>query len=182
MVLVKNRRIAADPWQRLADGDAIPADGPVLVTLARWQAERAALAVRGRPVGVILDSADPVAAVADDLDAFGLIAVDFPKFTDGRPYSTARLLRGRLGYGGELRAVGNVLRDQLPFMVRCGFDAFALPDGAPADRWLAALDEITVAYQPAADGRPTALGLRRAGPAAPPPAGEREVVAAMWAY
>jgi uncharacterized protein (DUF934 family) len=114
-------------------------------------------------------------AIADDVGRLGLVALEFPRFTDGRPYSHARLLRQRLGYRGELRAVGNVLRDQLLFMRRCGFDAFELPDGADVAAWLSAFDEISVFYQPAADGAPPAMELRR--PAASPAS-----VYAVWGY
>ena len=91
---------------------------------------------------------------------FALIALEFAKFTDGRAYSYARLLRQRYGYEGELRAIGQVLRDQLLFMHRCGFDAFEVvkPDAVAA--WRAALAEISLFYQRAADARPTVLGLR----------------------
>jgi uncharacterized protein (DUF934 family) len=89
-----------------------------------------------------------------------VIALEFPKFGDGRAYSYARLLRERYGFRGELRAVGNVLRDQALFMLRCGFDAFEVTEGTPIEGWREALGEISVVYQPTADGRPVAHGLR----------------------
>ena len=167
MPLIKDGRAAADPWITLADGESLPEGGPVIVTLARWRAEREALIRRGGPLGLRLKSDQPPALAADDLGRFALIALEFPKFTDGRAYSYARLLRERQGFEGEVRAVGNVLRDQFLFMHRCGFDAFEVP--APdADAWIAALNEITVSYQPASDDRVPAWRLRHrhAAPAA----------------
>jgi len=111
---------------------------------------------------VRLTNTDPVADLAPDLDRLELIVLEFPKFTDGRAYSQARLLRERYGYRGELRAAGNVLRDQLLFMQRCGFDAFELTQGQPVQAWVAATNEFTVFYQPAGDGRNSAMQLRRA--------------------
>jgi uncharacterized protein (DUF934 family) len=88
--------------------------------------------------------------------------LNFPRFGDGRAYSQARLLRGRLGYWGELRAAGNVLRDQLLFMQRCGFDAFEVGPRAVTENWTAAFGEIDVFYQPTEDGRPWAMRRRAA--------------------
>lgn len=148
--IIKDRKIVTDAWCPVDDGEALP-DGPVIVTLARWQAEREALLARGSSIGVRLkNDADP-RAIVQDLDHFQVIALEFPSFRDGRAYSQARLLRERYGYRGELRAVGDVLRDQLFFMYRSGFDAFELrPDRDPQDA-LEAFAEFTVTYQAAAD-------------------------------
>lgn len=164
MPLIREGRIVADPWRAVADEAPLP-DGPVILPLARWQAEGAALAGRNQPLGVRLASDQPPALIAADLDRLALVALEFPKFTDGRAFSYARLLRERHGFRGELRAVGQVLRDQLLFMLRCGFDAFEIPETAPAEAWLRAFSEIGVFYQPAADGRPAAAALRRLRPA-----------------
>jgi uncharacterized protein (DUF934 family) len=102
-----------------------------------------------------------VAELAPDLERLELIELEFPKFVDGRAYSQARLLRERYGYRHELRATGNVLRDELQFMQRCGFDAFAIDDPKAVESWQAAIKEIDVFYQPAADGRATVSDLRR---------------------
>lgn len=132
--LIKNGAFAVDTWQtlELAEGEtpesvALPA-GDVIFPFAVWQARKAEIAGREK-IGLLLQPADAVEDVADDLGQFALIAVNFPKFVDGRGYSTASLLRQRYGYQGELRAVGDVLHDQLFFMQRVGFDAFALKDG-----------------------------------------------------
>ena len=102
------------------------------------------------------------AKLGDDLDRFALIALSFPRFTDGRAYSQARLLRGRLGFTGELRAEGDVLRDQLLFMQRCGFDAFAVSERALVEDWLQAFREFDVFYQPAEDRQISLLRRRLA--------------------
>ena len=159
MPLIKNGRAVADPWIALGEDAALPDGAAVIVGLARWRAEREALLRRPGPLGLRLKSDQPPATVAGDLGRFALVALEFPKFTDGRSYSYARLLRERHGYRGEVRAVGQVLRDQFLFMHRCGFDAFEVAD-RDVDFWIGALNEITVAYQPASDDRAPAWRLR----------------------
>jgi uncharacterized protein (DUF934 family) len=164
-VILHGQPITADPWQRLkvsADGalPTVPVVGDIIVPLKLWQAQRAALLARAGRLGVWLDSAEDPAAIADDLAHFALIAVNFPKFTDGRGYSTARLLRERYGWTGELRAVGDVLRDQLFYMARVGFDAYALRDDQNVDEALKAFRDFSEVYQTAAD-QPQPLFRRR---------------------
>ena len=108
---------------------------------------------------MFIDNENAHFAVADDVAHFGLNALEFPSFTDGRAYSSARLLRERYGFTGELRAVGNVLRDQFAFMLRCGFNAFEVRD-TDAGAWPEAVREIGVWYQPAGDRHVTAMRLR----------------------
>ena len=169
MALLRNARIETDDWIFVPDDKPVPAAGPAAVTLARYLAERDVLAARNTPLGLVLASDESPRTIAGEAGRFALICLDFPKFTDGRPYSAARLLRERYGFTGELRATGNVLRDQLAFMARCGFDAFEIPDGASAAAWFAALGEISVRMQPAADGPrdhgrvPAAFRVRPAG-------------------
>jgi uncharacterized protein (DUF934 family) len=130
----------------------------VLVCFTRWREARAALLARRGPVGVALANTDPVESLACDVSRIDLITLHFPKFSDGRAYSQARLLRGRMGYGGELRATGNVLQDQLPFMLRCGFDSFESEQKGFGDALARARTLFSVVYQPAEDGRePVAL-------------------------
>lgn len=160
MALIKNGEPIDDPWLRVADDQDLP-DGPVIVTLARWQDGSADLTGHNGPLGIVLASDQSPDLIADDLGRFDLVALDFPAFTDGRAYSYARLLRERHGFTGELRAVGNVLRDQLAFMVRCGFDAFEMANDDAAEAFKKALDEISVAYQPATDARRPAMALRQ---------------------
>jgi uncharacterized protein (DUF934 family) len=161
MALIKNGRRANDPWRMLADKDAVPGDGPVIISLKRWTEEKPWLKGRKAPLGIRLQADQPPAIIEDDLERFEVIALEFPVFRDGRAYSYARLLRERYGYTGEIRAVGDVLRDQLAFMKRCGIDAYEIADDAPLEDWLAAFDEIGVVYQHATDDRETALEARR---------------------
>lgn len=120
--------------------------GPVLVPLAQWKAGRDTLRARG-DVGVWLAPADDPADLADDIARLPVIAVDFPAFGDGRGYSTARLLRERYGYTGELRAIGDIQRDQLAYLVQVGFDAFVLAEGRDPHDALASLADFTDGYQ-----------------------------------
>ncbi len=160
MPLIKNKQIVADTWQYVGDEAAIPADGGVIVSLARWQAERSVLVGRNAPLGIRLKSDESAEAIADDLPRFDVVALEFPTFKDGRPYSTVRLLRERHHYTGELRAVGDILRDQLQFMRRCGFDAFEFADETAAEKAISAFDEIEAVYQTAADWRRSAAMIR----------------------
>ena len=161
MPLIKDGRLAEDSWTVLDDDAPAAAGAPVIVGLERWRDERAALIAREGPLGLRLRSDQSPAEVAGDLTHFALVALEFPKFGDGRAFSYARLLRERYGFAGEVRAVGEVLHDQLVFMHRCGFDAFEIAAEDALDRWLAALGEISVWYQPTGDGRPVALSLRQ---------------------
>ena len=160
MPLIKSGRPVEDPWAYLDDDAPLPEHGPVIVGVARWQAERESLRRRGGPVGVRMRSDQPPSLIADDLGRLQVIALEFPTFADGRAYSSARLLRERHGYAHQLRAVGNVLRDQFMFMHRCGFDAFEVADQAAVDGWIEAMSEISVWYQPTGDGRAPVSVLR----------------------
>jgi uncharacterized protein (DUF934 family) len=144
MRVIKDRRIIDDAWELLPAGSAIPPSGDVIVSLAAWNTDPAARAERAGKIGVLPEQ-------IEQLDRVPLIAIDFPKFSDGRGYSSARLLRERLAYRGELRAVGEVLRDQLFYMARCGIDSFALKPGKDIEGALAAFQDFSVSYQAAAD-------------------------------
>lgn len=150
--IIKDRQIVADDWQvvKLAEGEtaesvAIP-EGRVIVPLAVWQARRDALKARGN-VAVWLASDERPEALKDDMASLPLIAVDFPKFGDGRGYSIAYNLRARLGFTGELRAIGDVLRDQLFYMQRVGFNAFATRPDRSIEDALKGLTDFSEAYQ-----------------------------------
>lgn len=177
MPLIKDGQSIDDPWIPVADGAALPSEGALLVSYATWTEHRDALSRRNAPLGIRLNSDQPPALIADDLDRFDLIALDIPVFKDGRAYSYARLLRERYGFAKELRAVGNVLRDQYQFLHRCGFDSFEVADAAAAKAWWDALSEISHAYQPAADSRRPIATLRRASTRRP----AAETPAAGWA-
>jgi uncharacterized protein (DUF934 family) len=165
MPLIKHDALVHDPWVATGDEGPLPVEAHIIVSLERWRNERAQLLARNGRLGIRLRSDQPPALIGDDLDRFDLIALEFPQFKDGRAYSHARLLRERYRFTGELRAVGNVLRDQLVFMERCGFDAFEVADETALDGWRKAAREISVRYQPATDRRPWAAALRREGPA-----------------
>lgn len=161
MPLIKGGALVGDAWVGVGDDEPLPAAGPVIVSLKRWQADRETLRRRNAPVGVRLGSAEPAREVAADLDRLELVAIEFPTFRDGRGFSTARLLRERYGFKGELRAVGNVFRDQFLFMHRCGFDAYEVADTREADAFAAALASFSVVYQRTGDGRVPATALRQ---------------------
>jgi len=160
MPLIRQGRIEADPYQAVADGEPLPADGAILIGLARWQEERGLIETRNGPIGLRLKPSDPVEQIAGDLGRLSLVALEFPKFNDGRAYSQARLLRQRHGYGGEIRATGRVLRDQLLFMRRAGFDAFEVGPEITPEVFAKSLGSFTLAYQPAADETRTTTALR----------------------
>jgi uncharacterized protein (DUF934 family) len=160
MPLIKQGRVAEDTWVAVADDAALPANGPVIVSLDRFRSERETLLERSEPLGVRLHSNQLARELGDDVKHLALIAIEFPSFRDGRAYSTARVLRERFGFTGELRAVGDVLRDQFLFMHRCGFDAFEVANEAAALDWRKAMAEFTVFYQAANDGRMPARVLR----------------------
>jgi len=144
--LIKRGALAVDPFTLVRDAAAELPSGPVIVPLAVWIAQRETLAARG-DVGVWLTPADDPSALAADVGRLPVVAVDFPQFTDGRGYSSARLLRERYGYAGELRAIGDIQRDQLAYLAQCGFDALALRDDKNAADALAGLADFTDGYQ-----------------------------------
>jgi len=152
-LLKGNEIVDEDRWTIVRDAGASLPQGPVAVTLDRWLAERDELLGRGEDAGVILAATDCVGSIVDDLGALALVCVDFPKFTDGRGYSHARLLRDRYRYKGEVRAIGDVLRDQLFFMKRCGFDAFQVRGDKDVEDARAAFEEFSVTYQADSEGR-----------------------------
>ena len=155
MQIIRRREIVEDDWVHIADDAAVPADGKVLVPLERWLSERDALLARNGELGVILPNTIDPEEIQGDLEHFGVIAIEFPIYRDGRAFSIGRLVRDRLGYRGELRAVGNVLRDQLFFMERCGFDAYEIQEGKDIEDALAGFSEFSVTYQDATELRTT---------------------------
>ena len=135
-------------------------DGPTLFPLTVWLARRDEILAHNPTAGVWLESGEDPAAIAGDLESLPVIAVNFPKFTDGRSYSTARLLRERYGYRGEIRAIGDVLQDQLFYMQRCGINAFALKEDKDLEAALAGFRVFSERYQAAVD-EPQPLFRRR---------------------
>jgi len=151
--------LVEDPFTHVADDEGVP-HGDVIVSLTRFQAEGERLLSDGRLVGVRLEPSEEVEALAYDLPRIAVVAVAFPKYRDGRGYTAARLLRERYAYAGEVRAVGDVLREQAGFMVRCGFDAFEPADGSTPQAWEQAAHRHRHVYQRAADARAPAYAER----------------------
>jgi uncharacterized protein (DUF934 family) len=155
-MIIKNKAVVSDDWTilRLSENETpesviVPA-GKIIVPLKVWQAQRATLQNRAE-LGVWLASNERPEELKGEMEKFAVIAVDFPKFADGRGYSIAYNLRARLGYVGELRAIGDVLRDQMFYMQRVGFDAFApRPDKNIHDA-LKGLTDFSETYQTSLD-------------------------------
>ena len=172
--LIKDGRIVDDRWTLLREAASladVPADVAAIVPLALWRTERETLRARGE-IGVWLKPDDDPDLLADDLPALPLVAVDFPQFTDGRGYSTARLLREKQGFAGELRAIGDVLRDQLYYLRECGFNAFAVRADRNLEDALKGLRDFSDNYQ-ATSARPVPLFRRRATEPSPSAANQR---------
>jgi uncharacterized protein (DUF934 family) len=152
--LWKNSRFVEDSFVLLDDAVDIPPGRAVIVSLKRWREQGAALRALQTPVAVLADPSAELVPASDHLNALTAIIIPFAKFADGRGYSLARRLRDEFGYKGEIRATGDVLLDQLPLMLRCGFDAFAITN-APTLAALAAghLPAIPEVYQTAVRGR-----------------------------
>lgn len=155
MRVIKDNHVVEDSWQRLelADDKTPLPPGDIIVPFTYWQEHRSELLQRtdGR-VALCLHGGDPLEEVIGDLTHFQLIALDFPAFRDGRNYSHARLLRERYGYRGELRAVGDVLRDQLFYLRRCGIDSFQVRADKDIEDAIKGLSDFSITYQGAADG------------------------------
>ena len=165
--IIKNEQIVDDAWQilKLSEGQtpetlALPTTA-TLLPLAIWLARKDEIIAAQQPIGVWLDSSEGPEVIASDLGHFAIIGINFPKFADGRGYSSARLLRERYAYRGEIRAIGDVLQDQLFFMRRCGIDAYAVREDKDIDAALAGLRTFSETYQAAVD-QPQPLFRRRA--------------------
>jgi uncharacterized protein (DUF934 family) len=160
MPLVKGGKITDDTFVHVADDAEIPGDGAILISAARFLENAEALSQRAERTGVIWPNGRDVDDLVPDLGRLAAVALVFPTFRDGRAYSQARLLRERYGYRGELRATGQVLRDQFLFMLRAGFDAFEVKKPADAEAFANTVKRYSVFYQPTGDGRMTTLHRR----------------------
>jgi uncharacterized protein (DUF934 family) len=162
--IIRGRRVENDVWQTVGlEGNDVPAPlpaGPVLVPLAAWKARREELLARHEPFGVWLKPDEDPGELAADVKLLKQVGVHFPKWGDGRGFSTGTLLRGRYGYKGELRAFGDIGRDHLFHLARCGFDAFKLNPRHDPEKALAGFDDFSVKYQAAID-EPDPLFRRR---------------------
>ncbi|KZD07407.1 DUF934 domain-containing protein [Oceanibaculum pacificum] len=159
MPLLDQGRVVEDAWIRVTDDAPLP-DGPAILSLERWRMDSGRLGNQPYPLGVLLESDQGAALIAEDLPRLALVAVAFPKFRDGRGFTTARTLRERYGFTGEVRAVGHILPDQYRHLLRCGFDRVETPPGSPPASWEAALGLVDIAYQPG-QGEDQALSLLR---------------------
>ncbi|MGA2895204.1 MAG: DUF934 domain-containing protein [Xanthobacteraceae bacterium] len=160
MQLVENARLVEDRYVYVDDDAALPDRVPAIVSAKRFLAEADALISRDGSLGVSWPNDRRVSELKPWLGHLALIALNFPKFRDGRAYSQARLLRETLGFRGTLRATGDVLRDQFGFLLRSGFDSFAVKKAADAPAFAKSVERFSVVYQPSADGRVTALRRR----------------------
>jgi uncharacterized protein (DUF934 family) len=149
----------AEAFTPVADSDPLP-EGPAIVSLARFQKEHDQLLARGSKLGLRLEASESPELIGPDVHKLALIVLHVPYFRDGRAYSWARLLRTRLGYKGEIRVTGHVLKDQVAFFARVGVDSFDLPRPVTEADVKAVRTEISQVYQPSVDGRETIWDLR----------------------
>jgi uncharacterized protein (DUF934 family) len=159
MQIIKDGTIIQDDVRHLADDEA-PEGTRNTVSYTRWLKEKSSLLASGSVVGVRLQGGHSVADLVGDLPLFELVVVEFPTLADGRSFSLARLLRERYGYGGEIRAHGDFIRDQVYFLARVGVNAFELAKGVNLETLLPALADFSVSYQAAADGNEPAYRKR----------------------
>lgn len=161
MPLVKGGKIVDDIVAHVADDAELPEQGAILVTAKRFlEAPEALLRRASGKLGVLWPNNRDVDDLVPYLDRLAVVALVFPTFRDGRAYTQARLLRERHAYRGELRATGQVLRDQFVFMLRAGFDAFEVKKQADAEAFTETVKRYSVFYQPTGDGRLSALHQR----------------------
>lgn len=163
MQIIKDAQIVEDNWQLLTTEttlDDISAQDNVILPLSLWLENKNQFENRQDKTGIWLNSAEEIESIAESVAAIPLIALEFPSFTDGRHYSSARILRERYHYQGEIRAIGDVLKDQLFAMHRCGFNSFAIKEGKDINNALLSLTDFSETYQ-AAVVQPLPLFKRR---------------------
>ena len=177
MRLIKAGRLIEDRFVRVLDDAPVPEGVAAVVPATRLLADARDLVLRQAPTGVIWPNDRKIAELAPYLDWVALVALVFPTFRDGRAYSQARLLRERYQFRGELRATGQVLRDQLLFLHRAGFDAFEVTKDSDASAFVEAVHRYSVFYQPTGDGRGSTLTARRARDGSPVVRDRREYAA-----
>ena len=160
MPLITGDAIVTDTFTSVGDDAPLPESGGAIVSLARFQKERNTLLARNAPIGVELKANENPENLGEDLHRLSVVALDFPTFRDGRAFSWARILRTRLGYTGQVRAVGKFIYDQINYQRRVGFDAWVVPDDFTLEQFHRALSEMTHVYQPSSDGQKTIRDLR----------------------
>jgi len=156
MPLIKNGKLVDDIWTFVPDGHELSPGGCFTVSLGRFLSQHEQLLARNRSIGVRLQNTDDPALLTPFLDKLHLVELDFPKYTDGRAFSQALMLRRRFGYSGEIRAIGQVLEDQLRLMLRSGFDAMAVVETDNAEGAFShSAHPFSEFYQTAADNAET---------------------------
>ena len=160
MPIIRRGKWAEDPWTHLSDEGALPSSGPVTVSLKRFKNERDQLLTRDAPLGVRLKSEELAKEIGADANRLTMIVVELPYFKDGRAFSTARLLRERYGYKGEIRAAGHILPDQTFFLARCGVNSIEVKPQTRLEPFAAAFKEFSVGYQNPRSAHDTAPSLR----------------------
>jgi uncharacterized protein (DUF934 family) len=160
MPLITGRDFTADTFTTLADYAALPESGGAIVSLARFQKERDMLLARNSPIGVQLKAGENPELLGADLERLSVVALEFPTHRDGRAFSWARMLRTRLGFKGQIRAVGHFIYDQINYQHRVGFDAWVVPESLSIEQFRKAFTEMTNVYQPSTDGKKTIRDLR----------------------
>ena len=160
MPLVKNGKVVEDPYRQISDDASVSDDAAVIVSAARLLANAGDLLHRSGPTGVLWPNARNVSELGPFLDRLAVVALVFPTFRDGRAYSQARILREKYKFRGELRATGQVLRDQFQFLQRAGFDAFDVKKAMDAAAFVEAVHRFSAFYQPGADGQSTIVRRR----------------------
>lgn len=158
--LIKNNAVIDDNWQLVREESALINSGKLIISLPLWLAHKETLKNRQTEIGLLLTSSDEPESIKNELSYFALIAIEFPLFSDGRGYTIARLLRERYNFTGEIRAVGDVLQDQLFYMKRCGFNAFAIREDKNIQAALKSLNDFSNSYQAGVD-QPLPLFRRR---------------------
>jgi uncharacterized protein (DUF934 family) len=160
MPLITGDAIVADSFSIVGDDAPLPESGGAIVSLARFQKERDMLLARNAPIGVELKANENPEILGEDIHRLSVIALDFPAHRDGRAFSWARILRTRMGYTGQVRAVGKFIYDQINYQRRVGFDAWVVPEGFTLEQFHRALSEMTYVYQSSTDRRKTIRDLR----------------------
>jgi uncharacterized protein (DUF934 family) len=160
MPLITGNAFADDAFTTVSDDGALPAEGGAIVSLARFQRERDALLARNAPIGVRLKASESPELLGEDVQRLSVVALEIPQFKDGRAFSWARMLRTRLSFTGQVRAVGDYIYDQIAYQRRVGFDAWEVPAGFTLAQFERALHEMTNVYQPSTDVKKTIRELR----------------------
>lgn len=159
--MIRDNALVIDDWTEIDSQADIPPTKKLIVPLSRWLSEREQLCATGASIGVRLPNTEDVDAIFPEIANRPLLALEFPKYDDGRALTQARVLRGRLAYRGDLRGVGDILQDLVFIMRRCGFNEITLRAGQDPQKCLRALSDFSTAYQPAADGIQSVFIRRR---------------------